>query len=85
LERVTYRAGFRYENTGLVINNQSVKDYSINAGFGLPIGRSLSNLNVGFEYGTKGTTGSNLVQENYFGIYIGLSVNDLWFKRTKYE
>lgn len=84
-ERVTYRAGFRYETTGLVINNQSVKDYSVNAGFGLPIGRSLSNLNVGFEYGTKGTSSSNLVKENYFGIYIGLSVNDLWFKRTKYE
>ncbi|UUC45848.1 outer membrane protein transport protein [Flavobacterium cerinum] len=85
LDRVTYRAGFRYENTGLVINNQSIKDYSMNAGLGLPIGRSLSNLNIGFEYGKRGTASSNLVQENYFGIYIGLSVNDLWFRKTKYE
>lgn len=84
-DRVTYRAGFRYENTGLVINNESIKDYGINAGFGFPIGKSLSNLNIGFEYGSKGTTSSNLIKENYFSVYIGLSVNDLWFKRTKYE
>ena len=36
--RVNYRAGFRYENTGLVINSKEINDYGINFGLGLPVG-----------------------------------------------
>ena len=36
-QRVTYRGGFKFENTGLVINNTAIKDKSITLGFGLPI------------------------------------------------
>jgi hypothetical protein len=38
-----------------------------------------SNLNIGFEFGSRGTTAAQLVKENYFGIKIGLSLNDQWF------
>lgn len=37
-DKVTYRAGFRYENTGLVINNQSITDAALTFGLGLPLG-----------------------------------------------
>ena len=36
-ERITYKAGFRYENTGLVINNTSIRDKAVSAGFVFPI------------------------------------------------
>lgn len=84
LERVVYRAGFKYENTGLVLNNQSIKDYGLSIGFGLPVS-GLTNINVGFEYGQRGTTNHNLLKENYFNMSIGFSLNDIWFKRRKYE
>ncbi len=83
--RVNYRAGFRYENTGLVINSKEINDYGINFGLGLPVGGRVSNINVGFEYGKKGTIYNNLIEENYFNLSIGLSLNDLWFEKRKYD
>jgi long-subunit fatty acid transport protein len=84
LKKVTYRAGLRYENTGLIINNKSINDMGMTAGFGLPIIGVFSNINIGLEYGKRGTTASNLVQENYTNISIGLSLNDKWFQKRRY-
>ncbi|MTG97098.1 MULTISPECIES: hypothetical protein [Myroides] len=84
--KVVYRAGFRYENTGLVLNNQSINDYAVSAGVGLPLpGRSLTNLNIGFEYGSRGKDSHGLIKENYFSINVGFSLNDIWFKRRRFE
>jgi hypothetical protein len=85
LERVTYRAGFNYENTGLIINNESINNYGITFGLGLPLGGSFSNINIGFEYGKRGTTNAGLVEENYTNVFISLSLSDRWFVKRKYE
>ncbi len=84
-QRVTYRGGFKYENTGLVINNTAIKDKSVTLGFGLPISGTFSSLNLGAEYGSRGTTGNGLIKENYFSINIGLLFNDKWFRKTLYN
>lgn len=84
-DRIVYRAGFRHENTGLVVNDQSVRDTSMSFGFGFPVGTSISNINLGFEYGKRGTTSNGLIQENYFNIHIGLSFSDRWFVKPKYD
>ena len=85
--RWTYRFGLKYENTGLVLNDQSIKDTSVSLGFGLPIGvnRDSSNINIGLEYGKKGTKNHGLIQENYFNISVGFSFNDRWFQKRRYE
>jgi hypothetical protein len=54
-------------------------------GLGLPITGSLSNLNLGLEFGKKGTTSNNLVQENYLILNVGFSLNDKWFVKSKYN
>lgn len=82
-DKVTYRAGFRHENLGLVINNQSITDTAVTLGLGLPLGGTFSNVNIGFEMGKKGKSSYNLVQENYGSISIGLVFNDKWFIRRK--
>lgn len=84
-ERIVYRAGFRHENTGLVVENQSIRDTGVSLGFGFPVGLSISNINLGLEFGRKGTTSHNLIQENYFNINIGLSFSDRWFIKPKYD
>lgn len=84
-KKITYRGGLRYENTGLVINNQSIKDAAVSVGFGFPIGNAFSNINVGAEFGQRGTTKAGLIQENYTTISIGLSFNDRWFIKRKYD
>ncbi|HSD15270.1 MAG TPA: hypothetical protein VLB74_11530 [Flavobacterium sp.] len=84
-ERMVYRAGFRYENTGLVLNGKTINDTAVSLGFGFPVGANVSNINIGLEYGKKGTTSNGLIQENYFSINVGLSLSDRWFVKPKYE
>lgn len=82
---ITYRAGFKYEKTGLIVNTRSIEDVSITAGMGFPIGGNFSNINLGIEYGKRGTTASGLVQENYLNISVGLSFSDRWFVKRKID
>lgn len=84
-KRVTYRAGFRYGNIGLKINDQSIDEFGMSFGVGLPVGTMFSNINLGFEYGQRGTTNQNLVKESFFKLQIGLSFNDRWFVKRKYN
>ena len=84
-DRITYRAGLRYENTGLIVNNQSIKDKALTLGFGVPIAGTLSNINIGIEYGKRGTVDAGLVRENYMNFSVGLSFNDKWFVKRKFD
>ncbi len=85
ISRVVYRAGLRFEETGLNINNHHINEFGISFGIGLPVGANFSNANLGIEYGQRGTTDSNLIQENFFRISIGLSLNDKWFERRRFN
>lgn len=83
LSKVTYRGGFRYENTGLLVFGQQINDYAMTVGFGLPLNGTFSNVNLGFEFGKRGTTNAGLIEENYTNISLGFTFNDEWFKRRK--
>ncbi len=85
IKRIVYRAGFRYEKTGLIIKNQSIDDVAATVGFGLPITGTFSNLNLAFEFGKKGTTAASLVQENYFNLRLSFSFSERWFIKRKYD
>jgi len=82
-KRVTYRAGLRYDYTGIVVNEKEIQNFGITFGLGLPLGGSFSNLNLGFEWGKRGTTAADLIEEKYFRINVGLSFNDRWFQKRK--
>ena len=88
--RITYRAGFKFENTGLMLDvdkdgldYEPINDFGISFGIGFPVGKQISNLNFGFEYGKRGNTNGNLVQENYFNFRMSVSLNDKWFKKRE--
>ncbi|MDA7706186.1 MAG: hypothetical protein P8P13_03130 [Flavobacteriaceae bacterium] len=84
-ERIVYRTGIRFEDTGLRINNQDIKEFGISFGVGLPVGRIFSNANVGFEIGTRGVDTADLVKENFVKFQISLSLNDRWFEKRKFN
>lgn len=83
--RIVYRAGFRYEETGLNINNSSIDEFGMSFGVGLPVGRLFTNMNIGFEYGQRGTTNFGLVKEEFFNMSVSLSLNDKWFREIKFN
>ena len=84
-KRVTYRGGFRYEKTGLIINSEPIKDMAVSLGFGLPLTGTFSNVNIGLEFGKKGTTSAGLVEENYANVSVGFSLNEQWFVKRKFN
>ena len=81
--RVAYRAGFNYKKLGLVVRGTEINEYGISFGVSLPIGLRLSNFNLGFELGKRGTTDNNLVKENFYNFRLSLSLNDKWFRKQK--
>jgi long-subunit fatty acid transport protein len=84
--RMTYRAGLKYEKIGLVINNQEINDLGMTLGMGIPLNNgSFSNVNIGLEFGKRGTTSVGLVQENYFNFSMSFSFNDKWFVKSKFN
>ncbi|MEZ4817482.1 MAG: hypothetical protein R2776_05875 [Flavobacteriaceae bacterium] len=85
LKRIVYRGGFRFEETGLTINNEAINEFGISFGLGLPMGRTFSNINLGFELGKRGTKNSGLVEESFFNIFVSLSLNDKWFEKRLYD
>ena len=82
---MVYRAGVRFEKTGLKINNETINEFGISFGVGIPVGRVFSNANLGFEVGQRGTTKQNLIQENFIKFQISLSLNDRWFEKRKFN
>ncbi|PKA82522.1 hypothetical protein ATE92_0652 [Ulvibacter sp. MAR_2010_11] len=84
-KRVVYRAGIRYEETGINISGQGINEFGISFGVGLPVGRVFSNVNLGFEVGRRGTKDFGLIQENFFNTFLSLSLNDKWFEKRYYD
>ncbi|PQJ77486.1 hypothetical protein [Polaribacter glomeratus] len=89
--RVTYRAGVRLEKSGLLVggsetntNFTPIDDFGISFGLGLPLQR-LSTVNMGFEFGKRGTINNNLIEENYFNFRLSLSLTDTWFIKRKID
>ena len=94
-KRVTYRAGMRFEKIGLAVdgsgtgtNFTSIDDFGMSFGLGLPL-KQLSTVNLGFEYGKRGTTSNNLIEENYFNVRLSLSLTASgaqgWFRKRKID
>lgn len=89
-QRVTYRAGIKFEKTGLLVDASgnrndftAIDDFGISFGLGLPVNNQLSSLNVGFEFGKRGKAIKGLVQENYINFRLSLSLSDKWFKKRE--
>ena len=57
----------------------------ISFGLGIPAGGLFSNVNTTVEFGKRGTTNENLVEENFVNFQLSLSLNDRWFIKRKYN
>jgi hypothetical protein len=83
-KRITYRMGFNYENTPFQINDEQVRDFGINFGISLPVSR-FSSLDMAFRLGQRGAISNDLIREDYFRVFLGVTFNDKWFQRRKFD
>ena len=83
-KRIVYRAGVRFEDTGVLFNDQALKETGISFGVSLPMA-GFSNANIGLEFGKRGNQDNGLIQESYWNLIVGLSLNDIWFIKRKFN
>ena len=84
LKRMTYRTGVSYEELPYSVNGRAVKDFGITFGLSMPVGR-FSNLNFGAKWGKRGDLKTTTIEENYFKLYFGVTFNDQWFIKRKFD
>lgn len=82
-KRMTYRAGASIEQYPFLANNNTMRDVGINFGFSIPSGRS--SFDLGMKVGRRGNKTDNLIAENYFRVFFGVTFNDQWFIKRKFD
>lgn len=87
--KIQYRFGARYSKSSLTLRNNDIKDMAVTLGFGLPIINKdriqKATIQIGFEAGQRGTTENNLLKQQYLRFHIGVTMNETWFFKRKYD
>ncbi|MEZ5016616.1 MAG: hypothetical protein R2800_06145 [Flavipsychrobacter sp.] len=85
LQRVTYRLGAYYGTDNVYLNNTQFDYYAVTFGASLPFKRSNDRLHTAFEIGKRGTESNGLFRENFFKFSLGITLNDKWFIKRRYD
>jgi hypothetical protein len=85
LNRITYRVGASYERSPFLVNGNPLTDIGGTFGFSFPVSH-ISAIDLGIKIGKRGIVTQNLLEENYFRVYFGVTFNDrFWFIKRKFE
>ena len=83
-KRVDYRFGVSYSQLPYIVNQTDINEIGINFGVSFPT-KNFSSVDGGFKFGTRGSTENNLLRENFAQITLGLTINDRWFIKRRYD
>jgi hypothetical protein len=83
-QQVSYRLGAYASQTDVIVNKTSINEYFATAGIGLPLGND-ARVNLGLEYGVRGTTSASLVKNNIIRFTLSISAGDIWFIPSEIE
>lgn len=83
--RITYRLGFYYGTDYVLLRNTTLPCYAVTAGVSLPFRRTMDKVHLALEMGRRGTKSNGLIQENFYKFSVGISLNDKWFLKRKYD
>ena len=83
-KRITYRTGLSYELYPYLVGGNQLKDFGINFGLSLPVAQ-YSSIDLALKIGKRGSITENTIDENYFKFYLGMTFNDRWFIKRKFD
>jgi hypothetical protein len=84
LRRMTYRTGLSYDQYPYLVAGNQLNDFGVNFGISLPVAR-ISTIDISVKIGSRGSISKNIIEENYFKIYLGMTFNDNWFIKRKFD
>jgi hypothetical protein len=80
-----YRAGTSYDTGHLRLEGKKINTLKFSLGLGIRSPSSNSSVDVSFEYGIRGTTSTNLVKEQIWGVRLSLNLAEIMFFRPKLQ
>lgn len=85
-EKIIYRAGMGYNTGYQEYQGKNIPAYSFSAGLTLPMGlyRAFSALHISAQYIIRGNK-NFILRENILKLNIGITLNDRWFIKYKYD
>lgn len=85
MKRMSYHAGFYYENQYMSLNGRQINAYGMTLGVSLPISRYFNSVNIGVDLGKRGSTKDGLISEKYAMLTLGFCFHDIWFIKQLYD
>ncbi len=80
---IQYRAGAFFDRDYLVVRGNNVREYGATIGFGLPVPKFKTVVNLGVSWVHRQATPNTLLKEDYLNITIGVNFNEMWFRKSK--
>lgn len=84
LKRMTYRTGVSLDQYPYLVNGNTLQDFGINFGLSLPVSR-VSSIDLAIKIGKRGDLELNKIEENYIKLYFGVTFNDQWFIKRRFD
>jgi hypothetical protein len=84
-DRVTYRLGLSYGKDYVRLQNTDMNFYSVTAGLSLPFRRTTDRIHTAVEIGNRGSNSNGLIRETFVRFAVGISLNDRWFIKRRYD
>lgn len=82
-QKIQYRVGGYAGRDYMIVGNNSVREYGVTCGVGLPAPGGKSVISLSFDYKHRQAHPNPLVKENYFGVTLGVNFNEFAFFRNK--
>ena len=85
VELMRFRLGANYSNSYAQVNGQDYNKWAITCGVGFPLPNTKTTLNLHIEYGQQGSLKNIGLVEQYCKIGIGVSLNERWFVKRRFN
>ncbi len=78
-QKMYYRGGLYFSQMNVKSNNNSIYEYGITLGLGLPVLKAQNRIDIAFQYGNRGSLSKNYATEDIFKINVSITASNLWF------
>lgn len=82
---IRYRIGGFYEESYIKVGNNSVREFGVSCGLGLPLRSEKSILNISLEYSHRKGYPKALLSEDHLAVVVSMTFNEMWFWQRKFE
>lgn len=85
VEQMRFRLGANFSNSYAKVNGSDYNKWAITCGIGFPLPNTKTTLNLHLEYGQQGSMKNIGLVEQYGKIGIGVSLNERWFVKRRFN